>query len=90
MMVHDIDVDQVGVGDGLEITFEVAEVSGQDAGCDCDIAHGFLPYLCNGTWSPVFRAVSALFIVVSLSAIGLLFLAKLFLFVALGVRARRR
>ena len=39
MMVHDIDVDQVGVGDGLEVAFEVAEISGKDAGCDL-YAHG--------------------------------------------------
>ena len=39
VVVHHVDMHEVGVGDGLEVAFEVAEISGKDAGCDL-YAHG--------------------------------------------------
>ena len=43
MMVHHIDMNQIRIGDGLEVTLKIAEVGGQDARCDFN-AHNHLPY----------------------------------------------
>ena len=38
-MVHHVHVNEIGVGNGLKVTFQIAEVSGQDARCDLN-SHG--------------------------------------------------
>ena len=39
MMVHHVHVNEIGVGNGLKVTFQITEVSGQDARCDLN-SHG--------------------------------------------------
>ncbi len=39
MMIHHIHMDEIRIGDCLEITFQVAEIGGQNARCDLN-SHG--------------------------------------------------
>lgn len=39
MMIHHVDVNEICIGDGLEVALKVAEISGQDAWCDLN-SHG--------------------------------------------------
>ena len=34
MMIHHVHMDEIRVGDGLEVAFQIAEIGGQDARCD--------------------------------------------------------
>ena len=39
MMIHHIDMNEIRIGNGLEVTLKVAEIGGQDAWCDLN-SHG--------------------------------------------------
>ena len=39
MMIHHVDVNEIRIGNGLEVTLKVAEIGGQDAWCDLN-SHG--------------------------------------------------